>query len=55
MASGSYDIDGKCVNCNQFHPCSCEYDNGSEQADEMEMQMERRLDNYLTWMNEERD
>jgi hypothetical protein len=22
--SGCYDLDGKCVNCGQFHPCSCE-------------------------------
>ena len=24
MADGCYDLDGKCVNCGQFHPCSCE-------------------------------
>jgi hypothetical protein len=21
---GCYDIDGKCVNCGGYHPCSCE-------------------------------
>ena len=24
MSDGCYDIDGKCVNCGGFHPCSCE-------------------------------
>jgi len=24
MTDGCYDLDGKCVNCNTFHPCSCE-------------------------------
>lgn len=21
---GSYDIDGRCTNCGQYHPCDCE-------------------------------
>lgn len=24
--SGVYDLDGKCVACGEFHPCSCEYE-----------------------------
>ena len=24
MTDGVYDIDGKCVNCKEYHPCSCE-------------------------------
>lgn len=24
MSDGCYDMDGKCVNCGQYHPCSCE-------------------------------
>jgi len=56
-----YDINGRCTDCGEYHPCNCEtntdhaYDNGSEQADELEAQMEHNLDRYLTWYNEERD
>jgi hypothetical protein len=24
MTDGTYDIDGKCTVCNQYHPCKCE-------------------------------
>ena len=24
MGDGCYDLDGKCVNCGEYHPCSCE-------------------------------
>lgn len=27
MSDGCYDMDGKCVNCGQYHPCSCEIKN----------------------------
>lgn len=30
MTSGCYDMDGKCVNCGQYHPCSCETNEGED-------------------------
>ena len=47
-----YDIDGRCTTCKEFHPCACEYDNGSEQGDEMEIAFEHRLEQYLLELDE---
>lgn len=31
MPDGSYDLDGKCVNCGEYHPCSCEVEVGDSE------------------------
>jgi hypothetical protein len=32
MADGCYDLDGKCVNCNKYHPCDCENTNNDRMS-----------------------
>ncbi len=41
MGDGCYDLDGRCVNCKELHPCKCEseenldlkkYDSHEEEA-----------------------
>ena len=45
MTDGVYDIDGKCVNCGQYHPCNCEINDITHEIDEMEQ--EQRIDRYI--------
>jgi hypothetical protein len=36
MANGCYDIDGRCVNCGQYHPCKCEDESNDRKEKEVQ-------------------
>jgi hypothetical protein len=35
MADGCYDLEGKCTNCGEYHPCSCEDTNNESEEEEV--------------------
>lgn len=49
MTDGCYDLDGRCVNCHELHPCRCE-----AEAEE-DRRVEAELDAWIRESEEDRD